>query len=79
MEIIGSPLEFFRSACLLLGALLVALAFCEQRSHHDYKRFAIIGKLNIERGHTSYMHHFWSRDYTIDAALLSEMVRAPRS
>jgi hypothetical protein len=79
MEIIGSPLQCFRSACLLLGALLLALAFRQQRSHHRYERFAIIGKLNIQRGHTSYMHHFWSRDYTIDAALLSEMVRAPRS
>jgi hypothetical protein len=35
--------------------------------------------LNIQRGHTSYMHHFWSSGYTVAVALLSEMVRAPRS
>ena len=49
MKIVGSPLECFRSACLLLGALLLALAFCQQGSHHRHKRFAIIGKLNIQR------------------------------
>ena len=43
MKIVSSPLECFRSACLLLGALLLALAFCQQRSNHGYKRFAIIG------------------------------------
>jgi hypothetical protein len=35
--------------------------------------------LNIQRGHTLYMHHFWSSDYTAAVPLLSEMVRAPRS
>ena len=43
MKIVGSPLKCFRSACLLLGALLLALAFRQQRSHHGYERFAIIG------------------------------------
>lgn len=79
MKIVGSPLKCFRSACLLLGALLFALAFYQQGSHHGYKRFAIIGELNFQRRHTSYMHHFWSRGYTGAVALLSEMVRAPRS
>ena len=79
MKIVGSPLEYFRSACLLLGTLLLALAFCQQGLHHGYKRFAIIGELNIQRRHTLYMHHFWSSDYTVAVPLLSEMVRAPRS
>ena len=79
MKIVGSPLKGFRSACLLLGALLLTLAFRHQRSHHGYERFAIIGELDIQRGHTSYMHHFWSSGYTVDVVLLSDMVLAPRS
>ena len=35
MKFVGS--SSFRSACLLLGALLLPLAFCQQRSHHGYK------------------------------------------
>ena len=58
MKIVGALLECFRSACLLLGALLLALTFCQQRIAPWLQRFAIIGKLNIRRGHTSYMHHF---------------------
>ena len=72
-----------------LKALVAALARERDELHIEnlrlqieldgYKRFAIIGKLNIQRGHTSYMHHFWSSGYTVAVALLSEMVRAPRS
>jgi hypothetical protein len=36
MKIVGSPLEGFGSACLLLGALLLSLAFCQQGSHHRH-------------------------------------------
>ena len=79
MKIVGSPLECFRSARLLLGALLFPVAFYQKGSHHRHKRFVIIGKLNIQRGHTSYMHHFWSSDYTVAVAMLSEMVRPSRS